>query len=102
VTTYEYDDDGRVVRAVTVAESEFSALDVAALLEAKRRGNVRRGPHGYTIAEATDPADQFNWEAHPRQDYALKALRKAQRDARAAAPDATDHDSVVWDVRKKS
>jgi hypothetical protein len=101
VTTYEYDGD-RLVRSVTIREAEFSPLDVAAMLEVRRRANVRRGPHGYTIAEATDPANQFAFVAKPRQDWAMRALNQAQETFKRENPKATDLHSVVWDVQKRS
>jgi hypothetical protein len=101
VTTFEYDGD-RLVSSVTIREAEFSPLDVAALLEARRRARVRRGPHGYTIAEATDPDNQFNFVAKPRQDWAMRALNQAQEAYRAENPKATDLHSLVWDVQKRS
>jgi hypothetical protein len=101
VTSYEYDGD-RLVRTVTVQEPEFSTLDVAVLLEARRRARVRRGPHGYTIAEATDPENQFAFVAKPRQDWAMRALELAQKAYKAENPGATDAGSLVWDVQKRS
>lgn len=86
---------------MTITEPEFTDIDVAALLEAARRANVRRGPHGWTVAEATDPANQHAFVAKPRQDWAMRTMLEAKRLARLAAPDATDHDSVVWDVLKR-
>jgi hypothetical protein len=101
VTTYEYDGD-RLVRAVTIREPEFSTVDTAALLEARRRARVRRGPHGYTIAEATDPDNQFAFVAKPRQDWAMRALNQAQEAYKRDNPGATDLSSLVWDVKKRS
>lgn len=101
VTSFEYDGD-RLVRSVTIREPEFNTVDVAALLEVRRRRNVRRGPHGYTITEATDPANQFLWEAKPRKDHALKAVVDAQRLYNAANPDADDLKSLIWDVTKRA
>lgn len=102
MTTFEYDDAGRVVASVTVREAEFSPLDVAALLEVRRRARVRRGPHGYTIAEATDPENQFAFVAKPRQDWAMRALNQAQETYKRENPKATDLHSLVWDVQKRS
>jgi hypothetical protein len=101
VTTYEYDGD-RLVSSVTIREAEFSPLDVAALLEARRRARVRRGPHGYTVAEATDPDNQFAFVAKPRQDWALRAMNQARAAYEAENPKATDLGSLVWDVQKRS
>lgn len=91
-----------MVRSVTIREPEFSALDVAVLLEARRRVRVRRGPHGYTIAEATDPANQFAFVAKPRQDWAMRALNQAQDAYKRENPKATDLNSLVWDVQRRS
>lgn len=83
-------------------EPEFDDLDVAALIEARRRARVRRGPHGYTIEEATDPANQFAFEAKPRQDWAMKTQLETERRYREANPDAKDLASLVWDVTRRT
>lgn len=101
VTTREYDADGREVRSVTVREAEFSPLDVAALIEARRRQRVRRGPHGYTVADATDPDNQFAFKAgRPVRDWAMVALTTAQKQWFAEHPDDKNDPSLVFHVEK--
>lgn len=100
VTTCEYDGD-RLIRTVTIREPEFSNLDVAVLIEARRRRRVRRGPHGYPISEATDPDNQFAFKAaNPTRDWAMKALTQAQRAWYAANPQDEGDPSLVWNVEK--
>lgn len=101
VTTYEYDADGRVARTATVREAEFSPLDVAVLIEARRRQRARRGPHGYTMAEATDPENQFAFRVDkPVRDWASKALSTAQKRWFAEHPEDKDDPSLVFHVEK--
>ena len=79
VTHYEYDDDGRLVRSVTVSEAEWSPEDVA-LLVASRQAERELGSHGIPLSEAFDPANQFRFKGQdaPRVDYAEKARLDAQ------------------------
>jgi hypothetical protein len=106
VTTYEYDGD-RLVSSVTVREAEWSSGDVAALIAARRRANVKRSPTGYTVAEATDPAnrDAFFVKRNadgvptPKRDYSVHALTRAQEDFYRAFPAAKGDPSYVWTVR---
>lgn len=89
------------MRSVTVREAEFSPLDVAALLEVRRRRRVKRGPHGYPITEATDPANQFAFKAgNPTRDWAMRALTQAQKAWTAANPQDEGDPSLVWNVEK--
>ncbi|RUQ06685.1 hypothetical protein D8M34_06600 [Microbacterium sp. HSID17254] len=102
VTTYEYDGSGRVVRAVTVQESEFSDWDVAALLADRAEAAVPRGPHGIPIADATDPANQYKFSVElPTTDFAARALHEAQERYRKQYPDA-DMGSLLWRVERKA
>lgn len=90
------------MRSVTTREPEFNALDVAALIEARRRQRVRKGPHGYPITEATDPLNQFAFKVpSPRRDWAMHALHKAQKAWLAAHPDDKGDPSLIWDVEKR-
>lgn len=101
ITTFEYDGD-RLVRAVTVVEPEWSAEDRALLVASRRAERVKRGPHGYSLEEAMDPANQFRFDpGKPRRDFAMKALQDAQRAYFKANPDARDDRSLVWDVKKR-
>jgi hypothetical protein len=102
VTTYEYDGDGRVVRSATVREPEFSDLDVATLIEARRRQRVKRGPHGYPINEAMDPDNQFAFKADkPVRDWAMAALHQAQKAWFASHPEDKGDPSLVFPVEKR-
>lgn len=103
ITECEYD-DGRLVRAVTRREPEWSAVDresVLAVLERRRM----IGPHGHPIDEAMSPdADPSSWDAKykyvvlpPRRDYAQKALTDEQEAYRKKYPDA-DMSSLKWSV----
>jgi hypothetical protein len=54
-TVYEHGPDGRLLSSTTTLESEFGPTDLewlTALLEVE----AERGPHGYLMSEATDPA----------------------------------------------
>jgi hypothetical protein len=100
VTTYEYDGD-RLVASVTIREPEFSSLDVAVLLEARRRQRVKRGPHGYPITEAMDPDNQFAFKADkPVRDWAMTALHQAQKAWFASHPEDKGDPSLVFPVEK--
>lgn len=100
-TTYEYDDAGRVVASVTIREAEFSPMDVAALLEARRRQRVKRGPHGYPVTEAMDPENQFAFKAEaPVRDWAMAALHQAEKAWYASHPEDKGDPSLVFPVRK--
>ena len=102
MTVYEYDGDGRFAKSATVREPEFSPLDVAVLLEARRRQRVKRGPHGYPITEAMDPANQFTFRADkPVRDWAMAALHQAQKAWFAAHPDDKGDPSLIFPVEKR-
>ena len=102
VTTYEYDGDGRLVRSTTVREAEFTPDEVASLLASRRAAGVRRGSHGYTIAEATDPANQFAFApSKPVRDWAMKAMHSAQQQWYAEHPEDKGDPSLVWTVEKR-
>lgn len=80
VHEYVYDGNGRVARVVVRREAEFTADEVALLL-----GSVALerevGAHGFTIAEATDPENQFAFEAPENGvvDWAERAGKRAAR-----------------------
>ena len=76
MTRYEYDGDGRMVRSVSITESEWSADDRAFLI-ASRMAERELGPHGIPMSEATDPANQFAFDApeKPIVDWAEKTKR---------------------------
>jgi hypothetical protein len=100
-TTFEYGEDGRVVASVTIREAEFSPMDVAALLEARRRQRVKRGPHGYPLTESMDPDNQFAFKADkPRRDWAMAELHRAQKKWFAEHPEDKGDPSLVFPVEK--
>lgn len=101
VTTFEYDDAGRVVRAVTVREPEFSAWDRAVLLADVAASRVPRGRHGLPLSEASDPANQFAFEVPtPRMDWAQKALDDAQEAFKKQNPKASMN-ALMWKVARR-
>lgn len=100
VTTFEYDEAGRLVSAVTVREAEFSAWDRAVLVADWKRTNVLRGRHGLPLSEALDPANQFGFEVlPPLTDWAQKKLNEVQDAFKKKYPEA-DMDALLWEVKK--
>ena len=100
VTTFEWDDDGRLVSAVTVREPEFSPADVALLLANFENAHKPRGRHGWPLDVAMDPANQFAFEVGaPSTDWAQRKLNEAQEKYKRTWPDA-DMDSLMWDVKR--
>lgn len=82
VTTFEYDDDGRMVRAITVRESEFTDMDRRWLSESFAQDQAPRGSHGWLMSEATDPANQGKFfVGPPTLDFAAKAEIEAREEA---------------------
>lgn len=108
MTTYEYDDQGRVERSITVRESEFSSWDRAALLTDLSDSKVRRGAHGLPLSETTNPENQFAYDVPrsalgvpaPVTDWAQKALDEAQEQYRKLYPD-TPLGSKLWRVMRR-
>lgn len=88
-----------VVLSVAVSEPRFTVGEKDALLASRRAERAPRGPHGRLLAEATDPAHQYDWVVpKPTRDFA-EAKRRAAIDAyRKKYPD-TDHTSLLWSVR---
>ncbi|GAA1148394.1 hypothetical protein GCM10009651_36330 [Microbacterium natoriense] len=94
ITTFEYDDADRLVRAVTVREPEFSAWDRAVLLADAVDSKAPRGAHGLLLSEVTKPENQFAYDVPrtplgipmPGIDWAQKALDDAQEQYRKAFP----------------
>lgn len=98
VTTFEYDEAGRLVSAVTVREAEFSAWDRAVLVADWGRSSARVGRHGRLLSEALDPANQFAYEVPPPvTDWAQKKLNEAQEAYKKKYPQA-DMDALLWEV----
>lgn len=82
VTTFEYDGAGRVVRAITVREPEFSDLDRRWLSDSLAQEQAPRGSHGWLMTEATDPANQGRFfVGPPTVDFAAKAEIEARDEA---------------------
>lgn len=102
MTTFQYDDDGRLVSSVMTREPEFSPWDRAVLLSDRASAGARRGPHGVLESEATDPANQFAYEVPPPiTDHAQVALSKAKEEWRKANPNA-DASTRLWRVQKRT
>lgn len=102
ITTFEYDESGRLARAVTVREPEFTPWDRAALLTDVADSKVPRGGHGRTISEVTDPDNQFAYEVEPpAMDWAQKKLDEAQAAYKKSNPNA-DMGALLWRVTKRN
>lgn len=81
-------------------EAEFTPGEVASLLASRRAENARRGPHGYTIAEATDPANQGKFRVDlPLKDFAMDKLTREQERYFNQYPSAKGDTSLIWNVR---
>ena len=98
VTTFEYDDDGRMIRAVTVREAEFSDWDRAALLADRARDLAPRSRTGILMSEATDRKNFGRFVVPPpATDLAKKALREAQDEWKEQYGEKSLED-LVWRV----
>lgn len=92
--------DGAVL-SVTVSEPRFSRADKYRLLASRRAEQAPRGPHGFLLSEATDPANQFKATVPPPiTDHFQVALSKAQDAWRKKNPDA-DVSTRLWRVEMK-
>lgn len=81
-------------------EPEFSREDVAALLALKRmRADV--GDHGFSMSEATDPANRGMFEAYLITDYVERARQMARAKNKREYPDDPGY-GHVWGVRRRS
>lgn len=86
---------------MTVREAEWSADDLAAVLAAGRRANVKRSVTGYPLSEATDPANQGKFTVGlPDRDFALEKLQREQENYERQYPSAKGDRSLVWTVGK--
>ena len=95
-----YDASGGVV-SVSVPESRFSRREVDLLLESRRLEKQPRGSHGLTLAEATDPANQFAFTVgKPVRDFAASALRAA-KDAYQKANPGVEMSDLLWVVERR-
>lgn len=93
VTEYEYDTAGRLVRATTTTEPEWSPGDVDLMLAAAA-ADRETGPHGHPLWESTsDEASPTNYSSTLRYvagpiltDWAEKARRDAEDKFRKQFP----------------
>lgn len=113
MTTYEYDGDGRLVRAVTVREPEWTAAEVSMLIASKHL--EMRDSTGHLVVEATDlranPANPDGTHyyvagvlgpdgmRHPVHNFAEIARAQAQQTFRDAYPDV-DMTGLYWPVER--
>lgn len=91
---------------MVITDPEWRPQDVS-LLVASRVREREYGPHGFTIAEATDPANvnAFEGSEKPVVDYA----EKARADAEAAyykrwdqKDNPVNRHGHIWRVKKKA
>ena len=75
---------------MTVTEPRFTRAEVDVLLASRRKEREPRGSHGFTIAEATDPKNQYRFRApdQPVFDFAQIALDRSRDAYRKKWPDA--------------
>lgn len=93
--------DGEVI-SVTVTQSRFSKAEVAILIASRRKEREPRGPHGWTISEATDPDNQFSFVVpNPITDHAQVALSAKQAEWVKKHPN-TDPSTRLWRVEKRA
>jgi len=78
VTTYEYDENGRLVRSVTVHDPEWTEEDYGwAAAEESNRAALCPGGCGHPLEETIDP--DIEWEAPlPVVCFACRTLAKRQ------------------------
>lgn len=95
MTTFEYDADGRMVRAVTVREPEFDDAERALLIASRRRVI---GDHGIALEDAMNPENQFAFVAPsaPKVDWADKALRDRMDAYYASRPKGESRNGHRW------
>ena len=81
VTTYEYDDAGRLIRSTTVREAEWNEVDRGAALALQAYEAGLCGGCGQPTSQSMDPDTQFRWRgkllAQCHACYALGAYRDA-------------------------
>lgn len=99
--TVTTDAAGNVV-SVTVAESRFTRAEVDVLLASRRDEREPRGRHGYTLSEATDPAnaDAFYVE-NPTRDFAQQAYDRAAKAYRDKWGEKAESGSLLFQVVKR-
>lgn len=100
MTTYQYDEDGRLVSSVTIREPEFSDWDRAILLDDHAKQNVRRNSLGLPLSETTDPKNQFAYRGKPPiTDWAEKAQNEFIADYKKKWPNA-DTSALLWTIER--
>ncbi len=106
VTTFVYEGD-RLVRAVTVPESEFSDEDLARLRGHLKDERAPRGSHGQPMLEATsrdadpsNPDQKIGYEVEVWTDFAAKALSDFTRAYKAKYGDDVNLDELKFLVKK--
>lgn len=63
---------------MTVQEPRFTAVEKVLLLQARRLAKAPRGPHGWLMSEATDPANAGRFRAtEPTTDLVAQAIGRA-------------------------
>jgi hypothetical protein len=87
VTTYEYDDDNRLVRSVTTHDAEWTGQDLA-YAQAHRRNTLDDCPVcGMPLSETTDPDNEGKYEAPPpMRCHACTPLEHRKSEYRASPP----------------
>lgn len=102
VTTFEYDDDGRMVRAITVREPEYSHLDRRWLRDSFEQDSAQRSSTGWLMSEATDPANRYKfYTPPPATDFAKLAEIKGKEEAKAAYEGKIPLDALIHRVEMK-
>ena len=88
---------------MTVTEPRFRPGDVDLLIASRRQDDEPRGSHGYTMAEATAPENQFAFYTDdlPVRDYAQEALNAAHARYRKQWGKAADDVVPLFSVKKR-
>ena len=74
-STRTYDAEGQLI-SFTVSEPRFTPGEVDLLIASRRNDDEPRGPHGFTIAEATDPKNRYRFRPGVRRrDFAQEVLK---------------------------
>lgn len=73
-------DESGDVLSVAVVEPRFTRAEVDVLLASRRKEREPRGPHGFTIAEATDPNVRGRIRVPlPTRDFIQQRIDKEKR-----------------------
>ncbi len=85
------------VLSVTVTQPRFTPRERALLLASRRVENAPRGRHGQLMSEATDPKNQFAYQARgPITDWAQKKLDEAEDAYKKKYPNADMGSLHFW------